>query len=168
MQNPTNLHLKNLLPQIGLWITIALLAGCASTPDVQPIVKPVAKYKSPIIDYAMTLQGVPYRYGKESPDEGFDCSGFVKHVYGKYGVPLPRTARQMAAVLPPISRYHIQSGDLVFFNTSAMPYSHVGIFIEDDRFIHAPSRRTGRVLVSSLNNRYWSKRFVGARRPRIN
>ncbi len=147
--------------RFGLAFSIMLIAGCASTPEI----KPVQQEKPALIQYALSLQGTPYRYGKETPEEGFDCSGFVKHVYGKQGVRLPRTVNEMASALPFVPKYEIQSGDLVFFNTSGKPYSHVGIFIKDDKFIHAPSRRTGHVLVSSLNNSYWRKRFVGARRP---
>ncbi len=149
--------------RFAIWLVMALLVGCASTPEI----KPVPQQRRPaLIEDALSLQGVPYRYGKESPQEGFDCSGFVKYVYGKQGVLLPRTVKEMASTLPPVSKYDIRSGDLVFFNTSGKTYSHVGIFIQDDKFIHAPSHRTGHVLVSSMNNSYWRKRYVGARRPR--
>ena len=74
----------------------------------------------------------------------------------------------MASVLPSISPYELRPGDLVFFNTSGKTYSHVGIFINEDKFIHAPSQRTGRVLVSNLNNSYWRRHYVGARRPALN
>jgi cell wall-associated NlpC family hydrolase len=154
---------SKILFRIGLWLIIAVLAGCASTPDIKPVQQ---ERQPPLIQYALSLQGIPYRYGKETPQEGFDCSGFVKHVYGTQGIHLPRTVREMALALPPVSKYDIRTGDLVFFNTSGKTYSHVGIFIKEDKFIHAPSRRTGHVLVSSLNNGYWRKRFVGVRRPR--
>lgn len=143
---------------------ILLISGCSSTPDIKPSLPP-QQSGSPIINYALSLQGAPYRYGKSSPEEGFDCSGFVMHVYGKYGVYLPRTAAEMASVLPLVPLQNMQSGDLVFFNTSGRTFSHVGIFINNDRFIHAPSQRTGHVLISSLNNTYWRKHFTGIRRP---
>jgi cell wall-associated NlpC family hydrolase len=146
------------LVRIVLVLAVAVLGGCASTPEVQP--------QQPLVSYALSLQGIPYRYGKETPEEGFDCSGFVKHVYGRHGVWLPRTVVEMASALPIVPDYELRSGDLVFFNTSGRTYSHVGIFINDDKFIHAPSKRTGRVLVSSMNNSYWRQRFVGVRRPR--
>ena len=157
--NPSNVAIR-----IGLMSLVALLAGCASGPEIKPAQQ---QQDLPVIEYALSLQGVPYRYGKETPEEGFDCSGFVKHVYGKHGVWLPRTVREMAIALPPVPKSAIASGDLVFFNTSGKTYSHVGIFIHEDKFIHAPSRRTGHVLVSSMNNSYWRKRFVGVRRPRL-
>jgi len=142
--------------------TVILFSGCASIPEI----KPAAQSQSPVITYALSLQGVPYRYGKDSPEEGFDCSGFVKHVYEKQGITLPRTVRDMASSLPQISKNDVHSGDLVFFNTSGKSFSHVGIYVNDDNFVHAPSQHTGRVLVSSLKNRYWQKHYSGVRRPR--
>jgi len=148
--------------QLLLPVAIALFSGCASVPEI----KPAAQSQPSVITYALSLQGVPYRYGKDSPEEGFDCSGFVKHVYEKQGITLPRTVRDMASSLPQISKNDVHSGDLVFFNTSGKSFSHVGIYVNDDKFIHAPSQRTGKVLVSSLKNHYWHKHYTGARRPR--
>jgi len=145
----------------ALLIAVIVAPGCASIPEV----KPAAQQRSPIIVYALSLQGIPYRYGKDSPDEGFDCSGFVKHVYEHHGITLPRTTEQMAQTLPKIPNSNLQSGDLVFFNMNGKPFSHVGIYVDHNDFVHAPSHRTGRVLVSSLNNRYWRIRLIGIRRP---
>lgn len=145
----------------GVLLTaIALVSGCASTPET----KPVADY-SPMVGYALSLQGTPYHYGKSSPEEGFDCSGFVKHVYGRQGIALPRTVQGMAQSLTEVPKSDLHSGDLVFFNTDGKPFSHVGIYISNDDFIHAPSRRTGKVMVSNLKDRYWGNRFSCARRP---
>lgn len=149
--------------RLVLAVIVAIAAGCSSTPEISPQIPVQSQY--PVINYALSLQGAPYRYGKASPEEGFDCSGFVMHVYGKHGVHLPRTANQMASVLPSVPPSDLHPGDLVFFNTSGRTFSHVGIFINNDKFIHAPSRRTGRVLISSLNNSYWRKHFTGVRRP---
>ena len=99
------------------------------------------------------------------PEEGFDCSSFVKYVYQKQGINLPRTVKEMASYLPQIPKDDIISGDLVFFNTDEKSLSHVGIYINSDKFIHAPSQKTGKVLVSSLNNQYWHKHYIAARRP---
>lgn len=153
---------RYLLVRILPVLAVMALIGCASTPEIQPQLQS----QQPLINYALSLQGIPYRYGKETPEEGFDCSGFVKHVFGRHGVWLPRTVREMASALPTVPNYELRSGDLVFFNISGKTYSHVGIFINEDKFIHAPSQRTGRVLVSSLNNSYWRQRFVGVRRPK--
>jgi cell wall-associated NlpC family hydrolase len=157
---------QKFLAYISLIFIVGLLAGCANTPEIKPVV--INNQQPALIDYALSLQGIPYRYGKETPEDGFDCSGFVKHVYGRHGVYLPRTVREMAAKLPTVPKYQLDAGDLVFFNTSGKTYSHVGIFIKDDKFIHAPSKKTGRVLVSSMNNIYWREHYVGARRPTTN
>jgi cell wall-associated NlpC family hydrolase len=144
-----------------LIISMILASGCASVPEI----KPVEHKRTPVVVYALSLQGIPYRYGKESPNEGFDCSGFVHHVYKHQGITIPRTTKELAQNLPTIPKSDLQSGDLLFFNIDGKPFSHVGIYVDNNDFIHAPSRRTGRVLVSSLNNRYWRKRFIGIRRP---
>ncbi len=143
-----------------LLIALVLLSGCASVRETDS----AANY-SPMVSYAMSLQGTPYHYGKSSPEEGFDCSGFVQHVYGHQGIALPRTVQDMAQSLSQVPKNDLHSGDLVFFNTNGKPFSHVGIYVSNDNFIHAPSQRTGKVLVSSLKNRYWGERFSCARRP---
>lgn len=154
------------LIRVLLILPILLLIGCASTPEA-PQTIPQATNKTPLVSYALSLQGKPYRYGKSSPEEGFDCSGFVRHVYQKQGILLPRTSREMAAYLPPMPLYKVQSGDLVFFNIDGRAFSHVGIYVNNQQFIHAPSQRSGKVMVSSLNTDYWHKRFIGVRRPAL-
>lgn len=149
------------LIRLLLSAALALFAGCASVPDI----KPAAHSHPALVRYALSLQGAPYRYGKDSPEEGFDCSGFVHHVYQKHGIALPRTVIKMAQSLPSVPTKAIHSGDLVFFNISGRRFSHVGIYVSGDSFVHAPSQHTGKVLVSSLRSRYWQKRFVGVRRP---
>jgi cell wall-associated NlpC family hydrolase len=164
---------------ITMPLLAGLLVGCASTPEINPYLgKSLSRSPRPhssrqsshlsrsaLVDYAMSLEGAPYRYGKSSPEEGFDCSGYVQHVYQQHGVMLPRRAQDMAVDLETVSKNQLLPGDLVFFNTNGSAFSHVGIFIDDDSFIHASSQRTGRVLVSHLNSRYWQKHFSGARRP---
>jgi cell wall-associated NlpC family hydrolase len=157
-QNYCSLFIRGVLLAV-----IVLVSGCASGPETKPAVA-VTDY-SPTVSYALSLQGTPYRYGKSSPEEGFDCSGFVQHVYGHQGIALPRTVQGMAKSLNQVPKNDLHSGDLVFFNINGKPFSHVGIYVSDDNFIHAPSQRTGRVLVSSLKNRYWGERFICARRP---
>jgi cell wall-associated NlpC family hydrolase len=141
-----------------LFIFSLLLNGCASLPETAP--------PSNLIDYALSLQGAPYEYGKASPEEGFDCSGFVQHVYATQGVRLPRTVNDMFANLPAVSKSDLQAGDLVFFNIVRNKASHVGLYVQADQFIHAPSSNTGQVQISSLNNPYWRSRFTGVRRPK--
>ena len=146
-----------------LALFVTLLAGCAGTPKR-------AHHRgaqlSPVVRYALSLRGVPYRWGKESPDEGFDCSGFVKYVYARHGIRLPRTAYEMAAALPAVDSRRRQPGDLVFFNTTGEPYSHVGIYIGDNAFVHSSSAR-GEVIVSTLDKPYWWEHFLGIRRPAL-
>ena len=151
-------------PLTLLAIVLLCLSGCATISE-QPI-KVAIKNPPPVLKYALSLQGTPYNYGGDNPDDGFDCSGFVKHVYERQGIKLPRRAFDMALALPVIKKDQIQSGDLVFFNVNGRPYSHVGIYLSDAQFIHAPSEHTGRVLVSTLNNNYWQRRYSGVRRPR--
>ncbi len=114
--------------------------------------------------YALGLIGVEYRYGGEAPESGLDCSGLVRHVFQQVtGVTLPRTSKELSRLGDSIARQDLQPGDLVFFNTRRFAFSHVGIYLGEGRFIHAP--RTGRdVEVAELGNRYWQKRFDGARR----
>jgi cell wall-associated NlpC family hydrolase len=146
----------------GLCTVLLLVAGCASKP-AKLAKEPPAML--PAVRYALSLQGVPYRYGKESPEDGFDCSGFVQHVYRVYGIALPRTVREMAGFLSPISPDERRPGDLLFFSLDGRPYSHVGIYVGSEDFVHAPSSHTGHVIVSSLRRDYWARRLVGVRRP---
>lgn len=115
--------------------------------------------------YAVSLVGSPYRLGGTSPESGLDCSGFVGHVYRETtGIMLPRDSRAISQAAQPLAQAELLPGDLVFFNTLNRAFSHVGIYLGDDRFVHAASSRSGAVMVSSLNNRYWRERYDGARR----
>jgi cell wall-associated NlpC family hydrolase len=113
--------------------------------------------------YAMGLLGVAYRFG-ESPDTGLDCSGLVRHVFQQVtGVTLPRTSKELSLIGNVVARRDLEPGDLVFFNTRRYDFSHVGIYLGDNRFIHAP-RRGREVEVAQLDSGYWRKSFNGARR----
>jgi cell wall-associated NlpC family hydrolase len=114
--------------------------------------------------YALGLIGVNYKYGGNSPDGGLDCSGLVRHVFEEVtGVSLPRTAKEMSKVGAKVSMADLQPGDLVFFNTRRFAFSHVGIYLGDNRFVHAPSRGS-EVRIASIEQSYWQKHFNGARR----
>lgn len=139
-------------------LAFLLLNGCAST-------KPGVPDAAGLISYATGLKGAPYRFGGTDPELGFDCSGFVQHVYAHFGVPLPRTTREMADSLPEIPLEQCESGDLLFFHVANKPFSHVGLYLGEGRFIHAPSVRSGGVMISSLKRQFWRERFAGARRP---
>ncbi len=119
---------------------------------------------SDITSYALSLIGVDYRFGGSTPDSGLDCSGLIRYVFQQAtGLSLPRSAREQARVGESVSKDKLQPGDLVFFNTRRFQFSHVGLYIGDNRFIHAPSSG-GAVQVVSLDNEYWKKAFNGARR----
>ncbi len=113
---------------------------------------------------AMGALGVPYRRGGNTFDTGFDCSGFVHAIYEQtMGLLLPRRADQQAAATRHIGRAELQPGDLVFFNTMRRAFSHVGIYVGDDKFIHSP-RPGAAVRIEDMRTSYWSRRFDGARR----
>lgn len=115
--------------------------------------------------YAVSLVGSPYRLGGSAPETGLDCSGFVGHVYRTMtGIQLPRDSRAIYDAAVPLPAGELRPGDLVFFNTLNRAYSHVGIYLGENRFVHASSSRTGGVRVSSLDERYWRARYEGARR----
>ncbi|MBL0089026.1 MAG: C40 family peptidase [Ideonella sp.] len=130
------------------------------------IVRSVRDTASDLVMSAMNFLGVPYRLGGNSNDTGFDCSGFTRHIFeSSIGLVLPRRADEQAqtAGLMSIRRDQLKPGDLVFFNTMRRTFSHVGIYVGDDKFIHAP--RTGALVrIDDLNQSYWSSRFTGARR----
>jgi cell wall-associated NlpC family hydrolase len=113
----------------------------------------------------MAYLGVPYRFGGDTPDSGFDCSGFVRWVYREQPkVELPRASQEMARfAAPSVEPQALRAGDLVFFRIRGSRISHVGIYIGDERFVHAPSRG-GRVRIDRLDDRYWQRRFAGAKR----
>lgn len=154
----------------------AALGGCASTsraPDArQTTVEPAHKIvppaeRSEALLVALMALGVDYRNGGRSTETGFDCSGLVAHVYQEaYGLRLPRTVLEQSETGFAVSVKDLEPGDLVFYNTQGRPYSHVGIYLGDGKFVHAP--KTGStVRVESLRSTYWTKRFNGARRIEV-
>lgn len=116
-----------------------------------------------VLSRAMSLLGTPYRWGGTTPEGGFDCSGLVGYVFrNALGIELPRVSREMAKSGQVVARTDLAQGDLVFFGKSGT-VDHVGIYVGEGRFLHAP--RTGRdVTVSSLETGYWSQKFLSARR----
>lgn len=112
----------------------------------------------------LQLVGINYRFGGTNPDTGVDCSGFVQVVFREsIGKLLPRTAREQSQVGDIVAKHELKPGDLVFFNTMRQAFSHVGIYLGDNRFLHAP--RTGaEVRVEDMSQSYWVKRYNGARR----
>jgi cell wall-associated NlpC family hydrolase len=119
---------------------------------------------SEISSIALSLIGVDYKFGGNNPDQGLDCSGFVRYVFQQAtGINLPRTSREQATVGQSVSKEQLQPGDLVFFNTRRFQFSHVGVYLGENRFVHSPSKG-GSVEVVNLDNKYWTKAFNGARR----
>ena len=119
---------------------------------------------SDMLSYARNLIGINYKYGGNHPSTGFDCSGYVSHVFRQMaGFSLPHNALAMSRLGKKITPDELKPGDLVFFNTLKRSFSHVGIYVGNDRFIHAPSSGGG-VEVVSMQDKYWVQRFNGARR----
>lgn len=113
---------------------------------------------------AMGFMGIPYKWGGTTPDTGFDCSGFVQFVVRQAtGLILPRSSFDQVRHGVSVTKDELQPGDLVFFNTLRAPFSHVGIYIGENRFIHSPSRGKS-VEIVDISNSYWQTRFNGARR----
>ena len=115
---------------------------------------------------AISLVGTPYVWGGNTPESGFDCSGLVHYVFGQVAAGsarLPRSTAQWAAVTVPVDEAALQRGDLVFFNTSGAPFSHMGIYVGGGQFVHAPSSG-GTVRKDAVNSRYFGPRYLGGRR----
>lgn len=147
-------------PRIGRWLMAAaacmLVVACAGSPDRQGA--PQAEAAARV---AESMVGKPYVYGGHSPGVGFDCSGLVYYSYRRVGMSVPRTAREQRSRSKSVSDR--QRGDLVFFDQSGKSASHVGIYIGDGRFVHAPS--TGkRVRVDLVSSPYWKRHLAGVRR----
>lgn len=112
---------------------------------------------------SLSLVDTGYRFGGRNPEAGLDCSGMVSYVVEQVsGRRLPHNAAEIAARTRPVGRDELRPGDLVFFNTLNRPYSHMGIYLGEDKFIHAPSSR-GQVRVASLASAYFTQRYEGAR-----
>ncbi|MES2715639.1 MAG: C40 family peptidase [Pseudomonadota bacterium] len=150
----------NLLGERGL------LRPLGSAALVETMRNSVRDTASDLVMTAMNFLGVPYRLGGSSEQSGFDCSGFTRHIFeNSIGLVLPRRADEQAttAGLLNIHRAELKPGDLVFFNTMRRTFSHVGIYVGDDKFIHAP-RAGGAVRIEDMRSSYWERRFTGARR----
>ena len=169
-------HGNTRLAGTALLALVCLLSACSSTPPRStasrdtglrtrgaPIHDPSAGLEEISIE-AMALVGTPYRYGGNTPDSGFDCSGLVRYVVQRAAsVNLPRTAAEMGRRGTLLDRRDVASGDLVFFNTTGQPNSHVGIYVGQNRFVHAPATG-GTVRLEDMTKSYWASRYMGARR----
>ena len=155
----------------------ALLAGCSTTPPVATtsaparVVAPSGNYfaldgehqTQEMVLFALGLLDTGYRFGGKNPEAGLDCSGMVSYIYGQAaGLRVQGSAADIARNSRTIPRDELRPGDLVFFNTLNRSFSHVGIYIGDRRFIHAPSKN-GKVRIDHLSDRYYAQRFEAAR-----
>jgi cell wall-associated NlpC family hydrolase len=147
---------------VALALCLAWQAGARAE---ESLTESLVKATQPVLDYALNLIGSPYKFGGSDPDKGVDCSGYVKHVYKQSaGIDLPHNAKAISERGEVVATEELKPGDLVFFNTMRRAFSHVGIYTGDDKFVHAASSRSGTVTVSDMKDKYWSKRFDGARR----
>jgi cell wall-associated NlpC family hydrolase len=159
--------------QIFLWAsfiagTLTLQSGFADTLPTPQVSETgstaIEEGTQSIVDSALKLIGIPYRRGGDNPDTGLDCSGFVDQVFLKArGMILPHSSREISKEGTPISINALKPGDLVFFHTLRRAFSHVGIYLGDYLFIHAP-HPGATIGIADLRERYWTKRFSGARR----
>jgi cell wall-associated NlpC family hydrolase len=171
----TGVNMFNRLGLVAVCLTLLLiLVGCGSSP---PVHRGLGSSEAPdvpsrisqgqaddITIYAVGLVGTPYRYGGNTPDSGFDCSGLIGYIYHKRaGLAPPRTVARMQHWGQPVLSDNIRSGDLVLFAQSDV-VTHAGIYVGAGRFVHAPSTG-GEVRLDQLNSRYWSSQQVTFRRP---
>ena len=165
-----------LLVVIGSFQAPVVLAQSATEPEASNRITSVASQLAntvtssvvdgteSLINNAMQLIGVRYRWGGNTPQSGLDCSGFVRYVFNDtFGFLLPRKSAQMSQVGLEIRKDELRPGDLVFFNTMRHAFSHVGIYVGDNKFIHAPSKGKS-IRVDDMTKAYWEKRYNCARR----
>lgn len=155
--------MRHLLPLVAIVVSLSLAAEAVPA-DEGSLVEGIKQRAEPLL-YALGLLGSPYKSGGTDPEKGVDCSGFVSHVYKRTeDISLPHNAKAISQNGETVAKEQLQPGDLVFFNTMRKPYSHVGIYAGDGKFVHASSSHTKKVMVSNMKDGYWSKRFDGARR----
>ncbi|HSN63912.1 MAG: C40 family peptidase [Azonexus sp.] len=151
-------------------LMVLLVAAC-SGPTPRPVSywenisqpSAVSEKGNEVALYALGLIDTGYRFGGKNPEAGLDCSGMVSFIYGRAaGVKVKGSAADIARNSRPIEPEFLRPGDLVFFNTRNRPFSHVGIYLGDARFVHAPSSN-GRVRIDRMNDRYYAQRFEAAR-----
>jgi len=149
---------------------IFILSGTATASDASsetsntPRSNGLSTLASEMVMQAMGMIGIRYKYGGNEPEDGLDCSGLVRYLFKKvWGAELPRTSEEMSRLGEHVDSRSLQAGDLVFYNTLQRGFSHVGIYLGDNKFVHAPSSG-GQVRIESMDVGYWKKRFNGARR----
>jgi cell wall-associated NlpC family hydrolase len=159
--------MQNTIPSKAALYLFALLAlsqlgGCSAPRQPEPVLSKVdnpTAVHAEVVTIAREQLGRRYHYGGDSPKQGFDCSGLVYYSHRQAGIQLPRTSYGQFKATRPVSRSQLQPGDLVFFRLQHYKISHVGIYIGQQRFIHAPSSGKG-VMIDELSDPYWQTRFV--------
>ena len=136
----------------------------ATEPEATAVAIPEASRFQPpaLIETAMAFRGVPYRHGGTDPS-GFDCSGFVQYVFAQHGLAMPREVQQQYKFGETIDPKDARTGDLIYFSTVGEGATHVGLVVDDEQFVHAPSSQ-GVVRVERFGTRYWADRLVGVKR----
>lgn len=148
-----------------IFVVSLAFCGTAHADPSEFILKDLPQSVGNLIDYAVSQTGAAYHWGGTSPEAGFDCSGFVRYVFDHVeGLDLPHSSRAMSLVGSRIRQANLKPGDLVFFRIFRHRISHVGIYLGNNRFIHAASTSTGEVQISDLADGYWARRFTMARR----
>jgi murein DD-endopeptidase len=147
---------------IGLFFFV--LAGCASTPQASSAPPSDASPPERAAFHAAQLVGKPYRYGGNQPSTGFDCSGLVQYSYAQAGRKLPRSTDEQRAASLRIRLSELRRGDLIFFDQDGKKHGHVGIYVGNGEFVHAPSSGK-RVRRDRLDGPYWSRHISEVRRP---
>ncbi|MFC5299765.1 C40 family peptidase [Azospira restricta] len=141
-----------------------LLAACGSVPPALRAARGHSERGREAVMFALSLLDTGYRFGGKNPDAGLDCSGMVSYIFDRAaGLRVSGSAADIARQGRPVERHELVPGDLVFFNTLNRPLSHVGLYIGDDRFIHAPSAASGRVRIDRLSSGYFASRFDAGR-----
>lgn len=147
----------------GLAALFVLLSASFFMPDSAQATSSFQLFGQEVVFSARQQLGLPYVWGGEDPDRGFDCSGLIKYTFEEFNVQLPHRADLQYRYGQAIARDQLKPGDIVFFRTGGYPIGHVGIYTGEGQFIHAP-RRGRPVTLDSLNSGYYQQRFVGARR----
>jgi cell wall-associated NlpC family hydrolase len=141
-----------------------ILIMCAFLVLARGVQAEVPDYRKAAAQEALVKVGMRYKFGGKSPETGFDCSGLVAYVFERaWGIRIPRSTDEQRTAGRAVKRADLQPGDLVFYDTRNRPFSHVGIYLGDGNFVHAP-RQGARVRVESIESPYWRMRFNGARR----
>ena len=154
---------RSLIRLVPAAAMVVLLAACGSVPPAPPE-RIASERRREVAIYAMSLIDTGYRFGGKNPEAGLDCSGMVAYIFERAaGLRVSGSAADIAKLGRPVDRRRLLPGDLVFFNTLNRPFSHVGIYIGDGRFVHAPSSASGRVRIDSLGHSYFAPRYETAR-----